>query len=170
VPALEAGEAPLNRQKFEMRRLSSRATFFYKRIFPIIWFGFLLLFMAVSLFAGPPSGRSLFLPGLIIPAVMMGFGYFLMKSLIFDLVDEVFDAGDALLVKNSGNEARIALSDIKNINYTFLVSPPRVTLSIRRPNIFGERVTFCAPLRFIPFSTSPIIDDLIERIDAARRT
>jgi hypothetical protein len=29
-------------------------------------------------------------------------------------------------------------------------------------------VTFCAPTRFIPFATSPVIDDLIKRVDAAR--
>jgi len=30
-------------------------------------------------------------------------------------------------------------------------------------------VAFCAPVRFVPFSTSPIIDELIQRIDATRR-
>ena len=34
--------------------------------------------------------------------------------------------------------------------------------------VFGDNVSFCAPVRFIPFSTHPIINELIERIDAAR--
>jgi hypothetical protein len=42
-------------------------------------------------------------------------------------------------------------------------------LSLRRPSIFGDQVAFCAPIRFVPFATSPIIDDLINRIDVARR-
>ena len=91
-----------------------------------------------------------------------------MKKLVFDLVDEVWDDGDALVVKNRGQEQRIAFSDIKNVNYSPFVNPPRVTLSLRRPTIFGEQITFCAPVRLVPFSTSPVINDLIERVDRAR--
>ena len=53
-----------------------------------------------------------------------------------DLVDEVWDDGNALLVKNRGQEQRIALADIKNVNYSPFVNPPRVTLSLRRPTAF----------------------------------
>jgi hypothetical protein len=35
--------------------------------------------------------------------------------------------------------------------------------------MFGDRVSFYAPVSFMPFSTSPIVDELIKRIDAARR-
>jgi hypothetical protein len=150
-----------------MRRISSNSTFLYKRVFPVLWFGFLALFLGISLFAVPGSSQPAAFPFLIVPIVMMGFGYFLMKKLIFDLVDEVWDDGNALVVKNDGQEQRIPLADIKNLNYTILVSPPRVTLSLRRP-VFGDKVTFSPPVPFIPFATSPIIDELIERIDAAR--
>jgi hypothetical protein len=100
---------------------------------------------------------------------MLVIGYALMKKLIFDLADEVWDDGDALVVKKSGQEQRIALSDIKNVNYSIMTSPPRVVLSLRRPSVFGEQVAFCAPIRFVPFATSPIVDDLIELIDVARQ-
>ena len=100
---------------------------------------------------------------------MIAFGYLLMKKLIFDLADEVWDDGNTLVVKTGSQEQRIALSDIKNVNYSVMTSPPRVVLSLRRPTVFGDRVAFCAPIRFVPFATSPIIDDLIERIDTARR-
>ena len=49
---------------------------------------------------------------------MMGFGYFVMKKLVFDLVDEVWDDGEALLIKNRGQEERVALRDIKNVSYS----------------------------------------------------
>jgi hypothetical protein len=87
----------------------------------------------------------------------------------FNLVDEVFDLGDALLVRNGGQEERIALADIKNVNFFPYMSPPQVTLSLRRPSVFGERIVFCAPARLIPLSTSPMIEKLIDRIDAARQ-
>jgi hypothetical protein len=151
-----------------MRRISSKWTFFYKRIFPIGWFGFLLVF-AVLPFIVPVHSNGSLLPFVLIPAGMMVFGYVLMKKLTFDLVDEVFDEGDSLLVKNGSQEEHIALSDIVNVNYTILVSPPRVTLSLRRPSSFGDKITFCAPVRFVPFATSPVIDELIQRVDAARR-
>ena len=79
------------------------------------------------------------------------------------------DLGDALLVKNADQEDRIALSDMVNVNYTPLMVPPRVTLSLRKAGLFGKQVSFCAPVRFVPFASSPIIADLIIRVDAARR-
>lgn len=151
-----------------MRRISSRWTFFYKRVFPAIWFGFLILFIGVALFSGAARNAASPLPFLIVPAIMIGFGYFIMKRLVFDLVDEVWEDGDSLVVKNRGQEEHIALSDIKNVSYTPYINPPRVTLSVRRHTIFGDQITFGAPVRLVPFSTSPVIDDLIERVDRAR--
>jgi hypothetical protein len=92
-----------------------------------------------------------------------------MKKFVFDLVDEVLDAGDALLIRNGHLEDRIALADITNVGYAQFMNPPRVTLSFRNPGVFGDRVSFCAPVSLMPtFSTSPIVDELIRRIDAAR--
>jgi hypothetical protein len=154
-----------------MRRISSGMTFFYKRVFPIIWFGFLALFMGIpfakSLFGGSVSGPPIEV--FIVPAIMMVVGYFMMKKFVFDLVDEVLDAGDALLIRNGHLEDRIALADITNVGYAQFMNPPRVTLSLRNPGVFGDRVSFCAPVSLMPtFSTSPIVDELIRRIDAAR--
>jgi hypothetical protein len=152
-----------------MRRISSSMTFFYKRVFPMIFLGFVVLFVVFGLTTGMNSEQFLPLPFLAVPIIMLAIFFLVMKKLVFDLVDEVLDAGDALIVRNGGQEERIALSEIMNVSYSPLVNPPRVTLSLRRPSMFGEQVTFCAPVRFVPFSTSPIIDELIQRIDAARR-
>jgi hypothetical protein len=151
-----------------MRRISSKMTFFYKRIFPAFWFGFLILFIAIPLFfGGTRDAPSPFF--LIVPLIMFGFGYFVMKKLVFDLVDEVWDDGETLLIKNRGREERIALRDIKNVSHSTVINPPRVTLSVRQPTTFGDQIAFVAPVRFVPFSTSPIINDLIERVDHARQ-
>jgi hypothetical protein len=154
-----------------MRRISSGMTFFYKRIFPIVWFGFLAFFIATPfvapMFGGTISGSPLGF--FLAPVAMMIVGYFAMKKLLFDLVDEVLDAGDALVIRNGGLEDRVALSNITNVGYAQFMNPPRVTLSLRNPSVFGDRVSFCAPVSLMPtFSTSPIIDELIKRIDAAR--
>jgi hypothetical protein len=163
-----------------MRRISSSMTFFYKWVFPIFWFGISALVLATGLaallFGGKASGDSLVF--LLVPASMAIVGYFIMRKLVFDLVDEVLDAGDALVIRNRGIEERIPLADIINVNYAQATQPPRVTLSLRSRSQFGDRVTFCAPVRFSPsvgfslfamFSPIPVIDDLIKRIDAVRR-
>jgi hypothetical protein len=149
-----------------MKLISSSGTFFYKRVFPMIWFGFLLLFLIVPLLAFARAGHSP--PALLLfpPVVMMIFGYFLMRKLVFDLVDQVWDDGDSLIVRNRGEEQRVALADIKNVSYT---QSARVVLSLRRTTAFGDQIAFCAPVRFIPFSSSPVITDLIDRIDDARQ-
>jgi hypothetical protein len=152
-----------------MRRISSRMTFFNKRVFPLFWFGFLILFIAVP-FAlsvvrntAPPP-----LPFFIVPVIMIVAGYFVMKRLVFVLVDEVWEDGNSLLIKNRGEEERIAFSDIKNVSYSPFVNPPRVTVSLRRSTVFGDDITFNAPVRFVPFSRSPVVLDLIDRVDRAR--
>jgi hypothetical protein len=152
-----------------VRPISSKLTFYYKRIFPFVWFGILAVFLIVGGFGllnenGPASPMFL-----IAPVIMAVVGYFFMQKLLFDLVDEVLDGGDALVVRNGGQEARIALSDIMNVSYSVYTNPPRVTLALRKPSIFGDRISFCAPARFVPFATSPIIDELTARIDAKRQ-
>jgi hypothetical protein len=152
-----------------MRRISSRMTFFNKRVFPVLWFGFLILFIAGPLVSSvvrntaPPP-----LPFFIVPIIMIAAGYFLMKRLIFVLVDEVWEDGNSLLIKNRGEEERVALSDIKNVSYSPFMNPPRVTLSLRRSTAFGDEITFTAPVRFVPLAQSPVIQDLIDRVDHAR--
>jgi hypothetical protein len=152
-----------------MRRISSKATFFNKRIFPVAWFGFLVVFVGASLFGAHGQNSVSVIPFLLAPLIMIVVGFFIMKKLVFDLVDEVWDDGNSLIVKNRGQEQRIALGDIKNVSYSPFMNPPRVTLSLRRPTVFGDQITFSAPLRFVPFARSPAIDDLINRIDAARQ-
>jgi hypothetical protein len=154
-----------------MRRISSQWTFFYKRVFPVFWCGMIVLIMAVPLFAAAHSGTYLqLIPFLAVPIFMLLFGLFFMKHFVFDLVDEVWEDGDTLLVRNKGQEERINLADIKNVSCSPFNSPPRITLSLRRPTVFGDQVAFCGPVRLIPFAANPVIDELIDRVDRARES
>jgi len=151
-----------------MEPISSRMTFYYKRIFPLFWFG-LLAIMAVTIVAS--SGRKgspplFFLAFLGFMALM---GVFIMKKLVWDLADEVLDAGDALVVRFGSEEERIPLSEIVNVSYAWVQGPPRVTLTLRTAGKFGNEVSFAAPHRFVPFAKSPAIVGLIQRVDAARQ-
>ncbi len=150
-----------------MTLISSRMTFFSKRVFPIVWFGFIAIFVVTAV-AASGGRRGIEAPFVVFPLVMAAFGVFLMKKLVFDLADEVWDDGTELVVKNKGFVERIPLSNIMNVSYMNLSNPPRVTLTLRTPGLLGKEVTFSPPLRWIPFARSPIVDQLIERIDAAR--
>jgi hypothetical protein len=152
-----------------MRRISPRATFWYKRVFPTIWFGFLAVFSAVALFANVVGNRPQVPFFLVVPVLMAAIGYFVMKKLVFNLADEVWDDGSALIVKNKGQDDRIALSNIINVSYSPLINPPLVTLMLRQPSVFGTEISFSAPVRFMPFTKSLLVEDLIRRVDAARR-
>jgi len=152
-----------------MRRISSRTTFWYKWIFPIVWFGGLAAFAGSEVLTSVQHNGTQFFPFIIFPVLMAVFGYILMKKLIFDLVDEVWDDGTSLIIRNRGEEDRVALSNIMNVSYSPLINPPRVTLTLRQPSTFGAEISFSAPVRFVPFAKSPVIEDLILRVDAARR-
>ncbi|HEX3487575.1 MAG TPA: hypothetical protein VHT51_21140 [Micropepsaceae bacterium] len=156
-------------------QISSKMTFFYKRIFPVLWFGVVALFVVMAIpanvaFSSAPGAIPI-LPFLLVPGFMVVFGYFLFRSLIFDLADDVIDEGSALAVRKANVIERIALGDIINVNSTILMNPPRITLTLRRPCGFGDTVSFMPPVRFVflpPFAIHPIAADLIRRIDAQR--
>ncbi len=107
----------------------------------------------------------------IVPVLMGVVSYRFMQKMVFCLADEVLDAGDALVVRNDGQQERISLSDIKNVNYQPYMSPPQVTLSLRRRTVFGDTVVFCGPVSLMPMwsNPSPVIKNLIDRIDSAHR-
>jgi hypothetical protein len=152
-----------------MKRISSRATFIHKRVLPVFWFGFIAIYLLTMLFFGNVGHGLQLVPLLIIPLLMAAFGYVLFRKLVFDLVDEVWDDADALVVKNSGAEERVALRNIINIGFSTLTNPARVTLTLREPGRFGKEIAFSPPRRFLRFARSPIIDELIERVDRARQ-
>lgn len=152
-----------------MRRISSRMTFFYKRMFPAVWFGFVFLITAAPFVFRSSMKGDAAAQFVVVPAIMLVLGYVMMRKFVFDLVDEVCDDGNALVIRNGGREDRVRLADIKNVGYSPMMNPPRVTLSLRKSSIFGDSVTFCAPVKFLPFSASPVVKELIDRVDAQRR-
>ena len=150
-----------------MTKISSGYTAFIKKVFPVFWFGIVGLFLAIAFSTGGYHKDPMLL---IVPCVLAVFGYFIFKKLVFDLVDEVYDCGDYLLIRNGGEEQHLALSNIMNVNTSTYTNPPRITLRLVNPGKFGTEVAF-SPLR--PFSLNPftknrVAEDLIVRVDKAR--
>ncbi|HYM33810.1 MAG TPA: hypothetical protein VET48_00370 [Steroidobacteraceae bacterium] len=152
-------------------RISSRATRFYKRSFSILWFGIAVAVLAVGVAIRLSTNLPLrTLPVFIILPCVFTFVGVLMRWLFRDLVDEVYDEGDHLLIKNREEQEQIPLTGIMNVSATTLTNPPRVTLRLAKSGRFGDEVSFI-PVRtsmFKTFQGNPIIDDLIVRVDRAR--
>jgi hypothetical protein len=145
-------------------------TYFYKRVFPILWFGFIGVWTVVALGAiaakGQPAFQFAFI--LVVPAVMIVIGYIVLRALVFDLVDVAFLDHGHIFVTNKGVEQQIALRDIINVNNTYLVNPERITLTLRNPGPLGREVTFMAPVRLWPFGRHALANELTVLVANAR--
>ena len=146
----------------------SGSTFYYKKFFPTTWFGFLALILVVPLFYNGETKSPFLL--VMAPLVMAVAGFLMFKKLCWNLVDEVYDDGDALVVKNGGKEQIVKLVEIINVSHSQMGSPDRVTIHCRHEGTIGKELTFTLPMRLNPFSKNPIVGELIKRVDNARRT
>ena len=144
-----------------MRQLSSRMTFWHKRVFPAVSVGFLALWTSLAVPAIIKGGMPVF--ALLIPIGLAVFGYFFMRWLVFPLADEVFLDGDDLLVRKNDLEARIPVRQIINVDSSMMTNPERITLSLREPCVFGHEIIFSPIHRFHLFSRHPIAEELIAR-------
>lgn len=153
------------------KRISSRNTFFQKRVLPPLLFGVLALGVVLPLVLTRGSPNAPPWPVFAVPAAVMVVIYAVLKKLVFDLADEVFDEGDALRVRFGAEEERIPLTEIINLSYSGISNPPRITLTLRHAGRFGREVTFSPQQSFLSplFRPNPLVSDLIERVDAARR-
>jgi hypothetical protein len=144
-------------------RISSSWTFYAKRVFPTLWFGFLACFVFLGIATGTVAKDVTFL---VIPIVMAGFGFFIMRKLVWDLADEVYDCGHALLVRNRGEEELVSLSNIMNVGVSTYINPPRISLSLITPGTFGSEIAFSpvTGFRLNPFAKNKVAEDLILRV------
>jgi hypothetical protein len=156
-----------------MRRLSSRWTVFYKRFLPALW---LVLLAVFGYFAWINPRQPHVDPGawvpILMPLVMVLVFVAVYRWMIRGLADEVWLDGDVLRIVKGGEDARIALADVVNVNCTQFTNPRRITLALRSEGRFGREVSFIpasVPRLLGPFRPDPVAADLIQRVDAARR-
>ena len=112
------------------------------------------------------------LPFAIIPVALAILLFGIYRKLIADLMDEVFDAGDYLIIRNKGAEERIDLANIINVNHSVAMNPARITLTLRTPCRFGEKVSFCPEVKWTDIKALgfniALADDFVRRIEALR--
>ncbi len=151
-----------------MKIISSRRTFLLKFIAPVLWFGFLADFGAQAILAR--DGRPVW-PVLIFLGVLAVIGLWQMKWRLWDLVDEVADAGDFLVVRKGDTEVSIPLADIAELSSRRrFANPRRVSLRLIKPCSLGSVIVFApeAQRAFLPFKPNAVLLDLKARIEGAR--
>jgi hypothetical protein len=151
-----------------MKKISSDWTWFTKWGMPIIFLGPLTLIFASGLWNAIAEPGSASLGLIVVPLIMAGMFYLMMRKFIFDLVDEIWDDGDALVARNKGVEARIELRKIVNITDLTTANWPRVTLLLREPCELGSSVSFHPVGSRSFFRGNAVALDLIQRVDIAR--
>ncbi len=156
-----------------MKRLSSKSTTFYKKASPAIAFGFCGLLVILGGAHAFTHRDPTILVFLLAVSVLAAFQYFVMKKYIWDLADEVYDAGEFLVVRNRHREYQVPLTDIMNVSSSMSARPPRITLTLTGATStgpLGTEVVFCpeTPFIFNPFAKSKLAEDLILRVDRAR--
>jgi hypothetical protein len=153
------------------RRISSRNTFFLKRVLPLLLLAVLLLAVALPLVLVSSRGGRMPYAAVVGPVCMGIILTLVFRRLVFDLADEVTDEGEALRVRFGHEEERVALADIINVSYAGITNPPRVTLTLRHPGRFGREITFSPQQSFLAplVGRNALVNELIDRVEAARQ-
>jgi hypothetical protein len=148
-----------------MRCISSRATFWNKFGIP----GLFLILIALSFLAALAEGIGNSIRAAVphlLALMFISAAWYLVARKSAELVDEVYDDGDALVVRNDDDKVRIAFSDIKNVEW-WRYGSVHIRVTLQKPCILGDRVVFLATGGFRP---KPDIEDLIQRVNASHRT
>ena len=152
-----------------MRRISSHWTVVYKWIFPLFALGFAGFFLYAAL--TDPESSELMLVLLVSLPLCAAWAWFYYK-LIWVLADRVEIDGEQLVVRRRSTELRIPFSGMLNVGYAASTQPPRLSLRLRKAGVLGDEIQFVvrAAIRWDPFARNPVVEELIQKIDAARRS
>ena len=146
-----------------MKLKISRPTFFLKKVLPLIAYSFLTTFLIVLILGTKGVFSKAIL--VIVHVFMFLFAHFLTKILFGDLVDEVYDEGEALLIKHKGKGIHVNIKDIVGISYPGIWQPNRMIFFFRNQTDLGLEVSFSPRMSMIPNIVHKDIKKLISRIN-----
>ena len=146
------------------RTLSSYETILVKFVLPLVWipiFGAATISMLVRASNEPAAWMFLLM-------WIAGSVFFLwdLKRLKFVSVDDNF-----LYASNFLKEIAIPLSDIYDVTENIWLNTHPVTIHLKSPSEFGNRIVFMPTVRFAFFSSHPVVAELkqLARSAAAHR-
>jgi hypothetical protein len=73
-----------------------------------------------------------------------------------------------LYVSNYWSEVNIPFGEISHLTERAWFVPRSVTVHLRRPSAFGDRIVFVPRLQWIPFGPHPVIEELLRLCNVAR--
>ena len=143
------------------RLLSSKLTFFYKFVFPLMLVIWVVLWLASFLFDSPSPGVKGFpLEFLLIVVIVAAINFIWMGWLAFRIHKVEVDAYN-FYVSNYMQEIVIPRADLYEATEMRWMQPYWITLRLRRPSEFGDRIMFVPPWRFGAFWTAnPLVEEL----------
>lgn len=149
-----------------MKRISSDITRLHKTLFPVLIIG-VSIAVLVILVADMINKKevNIFAIGFMLLAGVYAFSE--SKKRMTGLVDEVWDDGDAVIIKNGNREARVVLSNIRKVRYGGIGNAHFVTLQLHEACSLGQEISFVPPRKFLQFTRNPAVSDLISRIKKA---
>jgi len=148
------------------KRLSSNYFEYRRRSFPYLWFGSLTLF--VIRMWGELVHDSL-VPFLAVVIVVALIGYLVVSRFNRYMVDDVWDDGKQLIVKKGDEVEYVPIANILRIGNSRLVAPRRVTVFLRKPGKWGDRIVFAMQFSWwTGIREYPELRDLAARVKATR--
>ena len=159
---------------FDQIRISSKATFFLKRVLPIVAFAMPTMLVAVSAwtFHDLPNLTDRLVLCVIFSFVFTGqalFFYAIFRYTIFDLADAAFDTGDAITIRNRGIDTEVLLTDIALVKYNGFLSPSRITIVPKSTSRLPKAFVFTPTARPLAFFDHPTAQMLRMKVNAANR-
>ena len=153
-----------------MKRLSSKQTFFSKRIFPALWLGGVALICGFAVVV--QLAKQDYLAAILTAcamAAMLALGYVLFRFhfRMFHYVDEVWDCKTHLLIKNDGVVEKVPYEECLEANWTR--TPRCTTVTFKRSTKLGTEIVFLPSFSMIPFAKPPAVRELLARIEAAKK-
>lgn len=148
-----------------MKRLSSRATPFFKWGFLVLWLAVLANYLQAQVLLRPDRFDGLV--ALVVFTPLLAWNFFRGPWRWADLVME--DA-DTMVVRRNRQERRFKLADVLNISYGRYNVSPLATVCLRGQYGFGDEFHFLiGGASWNPFARPVRIEALMLRIDDAKR-
>lgn len=141
-------------------RISARATFFQKRVFPIL---FSVMLGAIFLDSRRTHGVEWPL-ALFQTSVVLAILFAIIRLINSSYVDEVYDNGDKLIIRNDGREESISFEDIQEVKVD-IFQPAGINIHLKRDSMFGRSIKFLPAVGL--FRYSKIAKSLRSRLDVS---
>jgi hypothetical protein len=147
------------------RLLSSRMTFFHKRIFPLLW---IIIFSFIALFVWSGSCQADASIKWLTALCLTGGSLFLFW--FSARLKTVRLQGDNLIVSDYRTEELIPLQQIEAVKETRMWNPKLIKLQLVRSGQWGDEIIFIAPIRLqFVFLNHPLVGELRDMIKEKRR-